>query len=826
MVLLETFLKDLRYAVRLLWKTPVFTLAVTLSLALGIGANTAIFTLINAVLWRTLPVRDPEGLVLLIHSRGTNFEGGFTYQQYRVMREQQGHGFTELAAWSSARLNVSIDGSLEPTTNGQLVSGNYFSLLGVSPIAGRAISMEDDVVPNGHPVAMISYGYWKRRFGLAASVIGRDIAISGTRFTIIGVTPPEFFGLEVGTSPDLFVPVLMQPTVMPDLENLLDRPIIYRTWLQVVSRIAAGATAAQAAAELEPVYNQEVPTLNKFGGPPLPPEKLQVEPAATGISDLRRQFSQPLFILMGIVGIVLLIACANTASLLLARAASRSGEFGVRLALGAGRRRLIRQLLVESVVLALAGGVGGILLAVVATRLLVAYMSAGQTSIVLGLAPDLRVLTFTAVVSLLTGVLFGLTPALRATRIDLTPSLKTVGRSVRGGLRSGKILCVAQVALSLVLLIGAGLFVRSLQKLNGQDSGVDRDRVLIVRVEPRGSDQRNIPGATLRLDRTYRDLLARVSAIGGVRSCSLAQFTPTTLRGNIIPFTLPSGTEQRALVPMIYPSYFKTMGIDVVAGRDFNDADLSPQAPFVAVVNETFARQAFGATPAVGQQLRQRNEMYEIVGVVRDSRYTSVREETPATVYQTFLQTRTGRGQMALYVRASTSPGAVLSQVRQAVQDIDRSLPLFDIHTLAEEMGAVLIRDRLIAMLSTVFSALALLLACVGLYGLLAFSVVQRSAEMGIRMALGANHRDVVWTVMREALVLVAAGVIIGVPTALALGRLASNRISGLLFGLQATDPVTIVAATLLLALMAVAAGYVPARRASRVDPMIALRNE
>jgi predicted permease len=825
MFVLETLVKDLRYATRMLWKSPIFTAAVTLSLALGIGANTAIFSLINAVMWRTLPVNDPETLVLLTHSRGSTFTGGFTYQQYRIMRQQKAE-FSELAAWSSARLNVSVDGSLEPTTDGQLVSGNYFSLLGVSPIAGRTISAEDEVVPNGHPVAMISYGYWKRRFGLSPSVIGRDISISGTRFTVIGITPPEFFGLEVGTSPDLFLPVLMQPTAMPDLENLLDQPIIYRTWLQVVSRIAPGATVAQAVAQLEPVYNQEVPTANKFGGPPLPPERLRVEPAATGISDLRREFSQPLFILMGIVGIVLLIACANTASLLLARTASRTGEFGVRLALGAGRRRLIRQLLVESVVLAVAGGACGVLLAGVATRLLVAYMSAGQTPIVLELSPDLRVLTFTATVSVLTGIFFGLTPALRATRIDLTPSLKSVGRSVRGGLRSGKILCVTQVALSLILLVGAGLFVRSLQKLNGQDSAVDRDRVFIVRVEPRGSDQRNIPGTTARLDRTYRDLLARVAAIGGVQSCSLAQFTPTTLRGNSVPFTLPSGGEQRALVPMIYPNFFATMGIGLVAGRDFNDGDLSPQSPLVAVVNETFARQAFKGAPAVGQQLRLRNDMIEIIGVVRDSRYTSVRDETPPTAYQTFLQTRTGRGQMALYVRTAVSPAVVLGQVRQAVQDIDRDLPLFAIHTLAEEMGAVLIRDRLIATLSTVFSGLALLLACVGLYGLLSFSVVQRTSEMGIRMALGANRADVVWTVMREALLLVAAGVMIGLPAALAVGRLASTRISGLLFGLQATDPLTIAAATMLLALIATGAAYVPARRASLVDPMVALRNE
>ncbi len=826
MPFIESLIQDTGYAVRLLRKSPVFAASVILSLALGIGANTAIFSLIDAVLWRTLPVKDPEGLVLLTHSRGTMFEGGFTFQQYRIMRQQQGRGFTELAAWSPVRLNVSVDGNLEPTTDGQLVSGNYFSVLGVNPIAGRAISPEDDVVPNGHPVAMISYGYWKQRFGLSPSVVGRTIAISGTQFTIIGVAPPEFFGVQVGTAPRLFLPLMMQPTAMPDSENLLDQPILYSPWLQVVTRLVPGSTAAQAVAEMEPIYNQEVPTQNKFGGPPLPPERLALESAATGISGLRRQFSQPLFILMGIVGIVLVIACANTANLLLARSASRSGEFGLRLALGAGRRRLIRQLLVESVVLALAGGVCGVVLAVVATRLLVAFMSAGQTAIVLGLNPDGRMLAFTATVSVFTGLVFGLAPALRATRIDLTPSLKAAGRSVRGRLWSGKILCVVQVALSLVLLIGAGLFVRSLQKLNGQDSGVDRDRVLIVRVEPRGSDQRNIPGTTPRLDRTYRDLQTRVAAIAGVRSCSLAQFTPTALRGNTISFGLPSGGEQRALVPMIYPDFFKTMGIGLVAGRDFNEGDLSPQSPLVAIVNEGFARQAFGAAPAVGQRLKQRNDLIEIVGVVRDSRYTSIRGLTPPTVYQTFLQTRTGRGQMALYVRLSTTPGAVLSQVRQAVQDIDRNLPLFDIHTLAEEMGAVLIRDRLIAMLSTVFSSLALVLACVGLYGLLAFSVVQRRAEMGIRMALGANRRQVMWSVMREALVLVGAGVIVGLPAAMVVGRITSSRLSGLLFRLQSTDSLAIAAASVILVLIAAGAGYVPARRASRVDPLVALHTD
>jgi predicted permease len=419
MSFLQSLAQDFRYAVRVLRKSPGFTAAVTVSLALGIGANTAIFSLIDAVLWRTLPVSDPESLVLLTHGRGESFEGGFSYQQYVAMREQT-RAIPQLAAWSPARLNVSIGGTLEPTIDGQLVSGNYFAMLGVRPVAGRAIGPAEDRLPNGHPVAMISYGYWKRRFALDSSAIGREIAISGTTFTIIGVTPPEFFGLEVGSSADLFLPLMMQPAAMPDMENLLDKPIIYRTWLQLVGRLPAGRSAAQAAAELRQAFLSEVPGGGKFGTT-FSDDALAFVPAATGISSLRAQFSQPLFVLMGIVCIVLLIACANTASLLLARAASRSNEFGMRVALGAGRGRLIRQLLVESVVVATLGGLCGVLLAMGATRLLITYLSAGRSPIALNLRPDLPILAFTAGVSLLTGILFGLAPALRATRSTSRP---------------------------------------------------------------------------------------------------------------------------------------------------------------------------------------------------------------------------------------------------------------------------------------------------------------------------------------------------------------------------------------------------------------------
>jgi predicted permease len=502
----------------------------------------------------------------------------------------------------------------------------------------------------------------------------------------------------------------------------------------------------------------------------------------------------------------------------------------MRLALGASRWRLTRQLLVESILLAILGGVCGILLSRWATQILVAFLSAGRAPIALNLIPDLRVLGFTAALSIATGILFGIAPAMRSTQIELAPALKSLSSLLaggRGGLRPGKILAVAQVALSLLLLIGAGLFVRSLQRLNSQDSGFARESVLIARVEPRGSDQRNIPGTPARLDRIYKNLLLGVESIPGVRSASLAQFTPTKTGG--LPgrqIELPSGEQKTAFVPMVYPNYFITAGIPVLAGRDFNSGDLGENSPPVGVVNESFVRQFFPGESPIGKQFRTSGSLREIIGIVKDSTYSSPRGETPAIVYQPFLQTRTGRGQMALYVRIAVPSGLILPRLREALQNIDRDLPMFEVRTLAEEMDAALIQERLIATLSSFFGIVALLLASIGLYGLLAFAVVQRTSEMGIRMALGARRGDVVRMVMREALLLVVAGIAIGVPAALAGARVASSQVSGLLYGLEATDPLTIAEATLLLASVAMIAGYLPARRASRVDPMVALRNE
>jgi predicted permease len=822
----------------MLRKSPGFTAAVVLSLGLGIGANTAIFTLMDAVMWRMLPVKDPEGLLVAGRQQGGTIETGFTYGEYRLVRDN--NSVANVAGYTTAPINVSVDGPPEPSIQGQLVSGGYFPLLGVNPVIGRAIGADDDRVPNGHPVAMLSHGYWERRFARDPSVVGRTIRLSAMPFTIVGITPPEFFGVEVGTSPDIFLPLMMQPTVMPAFENLLESPIVNRGWIQVIARTKPGISRDQAAAAMDAVFQSQ--EASRSPGPVAqqpPPARVALTPA-TAVSALRRQFSRPLFVLLAMVGLVLLTACANTANLLLARAAARRPEFAMRLALGAGRHRLMRQLLVESVVLAALGGVCGVLLARWATQLLVVYISSGRTPIALNLTPNLRILAFTAAVSVVTGLLFGLAPAWRATRIDLAPALKNV-RSVTRSLRPGRVLSIAQLALSLLLLVGAGLFVRSLEKLNGEDTGL-RQSVVMLRVEPKGSDQRNIPGTSERLNRTYQELIRRAQEIPDVRLASMAQGTPTAPTGGSgAAIKLPSGEQLRVPILMVYPNYFATIGIPMVRGRDFGAGDLAEHAPAVCIVNESFARQVFGGQDPIGKPChtgrrgrllgspegQQRSaEPFQIVGVVKDSRYSNPRGETQPVIYSTFLQTNTGRGQMVLHVRVAGNPGAVVQRIREQVAAVDPAVPMFDVHTLDEEMNAALVQQRLIAMLSGLFSGLALMLACVGLYGLLAFTLVQRTGEIGIRMALGARRGDVVWLVVSEALLLVAAGIAIGVPAALAVARLASSQISGLLFGLEATDPFTIATAAFALASVAAFAAYLPARRAARVDPMVALRTE
>jgi predicted permease len=512
----------------------------------------------------------------------------------------------------------------------------------------------------------------------------------------------------------------------------------------------------------------------------------------------------------------------------------------MRIALGAGRSRLVRQLLVEGLLLAGLGGLCGILLARWATQLLVAYMSSGRTPITLDLSPNPRILLFTTVITAATGLLFGLAPAWRATRVNLVPALKGVRDARARSLKPDRLLAITQIVLSLVLLVAAGLFTQSLRHLNGDDPGGTRQSVVMLRVEPKGSDQRNIPGTSERLDRTYREVIRRAEEIPDVGSASMGQITPTAPTpgaGTLI--RLRSGEQVRVPQVMVYPRYFSTIGIPLVSGRDFGSGDLGEDAPAVCIVNESFARQVFGAENPLGKTCmidrRPRlsgvagdrpEEPYLVVGLVKDSPYNNPRGESRPLIYTTFLQTRTGRGQMVLHVRASGNPGPVAQRIREQVAAVDPTVPMFDVHTLQEEMNAALVQYRLIAMLSSFFGALAMVLACVGLYGLLAFIVVQRRNEVGLRMALGAQRVDITWMMVKDALWLVGIGIALGVPAALAVARVAGSRVSGLLFGVEATDPVTIAAATLVLTIVTAAAAYLPARRAARVDPMLVLRAE
>jgi predicted permease len=813
----ESTAQDIRYAARSMRKSPLFSVIVVLSLALGIGANTAIFSLIDAVMWRMLPVKDPENLLYIGRIEDGVPQTGFSYRQYRAFQDVQ---VAEIAGYSAQRASVTIDGNLEPAADVHLVSGKYFSLLGVAPIAGRAFMTEDDQIPNGHPVVMLSYGYWTRRFDRDPSVIGKTISVSTRPFTVIGITPPEFFGTEVGMAPDLFVPITMQPTIMGASENLLENPIIYSTWIQALARLKPDVSRAQAAAMLEPGYLQNVPPPK--GGRKPPVMKIALNSAATGISTLRHQFSKPLFVLMSVVAIVLLIACSNIGNLFLARAASRRDEFALRLAIGAGRGRLARQLLAESVTLATLGGAAAFAVSYWVKRILLLYISAGRSPVTLDLNPSFRVFAFTAFVAIGTGILLGLVTAVRATRVDLSPALKNSrGPGRQAGPGPHRVLAVVQVALSLVLLAGAGLFARSLGNLDRRVGMLPRDRVLVVRVEPSGSDQRGLNGTLERLHRIYTEMIERISSIPGVQSASLANVSPLKPSSGCCGFRDPA-TGQIRLIPqvMVYPKFFETMNIPIVRGENFRPGDFAPNAAPVVLINETFARTRFSGEDPIGKTLNQAR----IIGIVKDTRYVNLKRETEPVSYMPFLAARTGRGQMILHVRTAIEPAAIVPLIRQEVWKADPVVPQFDVHTLGEEIDSVLVHERLLSTVSMWLGGMALLLASVGVYGLVAFTVTERESEVGIRLALGAMRRNVVWMILKQAFALGLTGVVLGGAAAIALTYLGAAWFDGLLFELKPTDAETILGAAAVLLIVVAIAAYLPARRASLVDPMSALR--
>jgi len=835
----DEMFQDMRYGLRMLLKTPGFTLAAALSLTLGIGANTAIFSLIDAVLLKSLPVQEPEKLLLFGKGKDVGWIGGFpnrswdvfSYPFYREVRRRN-KVFSDVAA--SLSMTWSVHGAVN--TSGasgemvrigvQLVSGSYFSTLGVHAGLGRVITDADDQVAGAHPVAVLSHDWWESQLGGDTAVIGRTVTIDKVAYTIIGVAPREFFGTTVGQAPDMWIPLAMQAQLPPG--HWKGREDEDHQELYLIARLKNGVSAEQASAEVNLLFKQ---SLQERAGAQASTERLQdiqrayieLTPVGRGISALRGKFSFSLQVLMAVVGIVLLIACANLANLLLARATARQKEFAVRMALGAGRARLVRQLLTESVLLASLGAAAGIFLAWRLSHLLVLMASTGLRPLPLDVTPNARILGFTLLTSLLSALVFGTAPALRAARIEPNSSLKGGKGSAQSASRSrfGKALVVAQVALSLLLLVGAGLFVRTLINLQNLPSGFNQQNVMLFYVDTTTTDYK---GA--QLNALLREVEERVKAKPGVQAVSFSAYFFNQGAWTSSMFTRDQNLPERqsGLVSnkAVGQDYFTTMGIRLLQGRVFGPQD-TEKSQQVAVISETTAQRFFPNSSPIGRRfgrLPERSEQFEIIGVVKDAKDMSLTEEWRPIAY--FPYSQSGEPMSNLVVRYSGSPEAVIQQARQAIREVNRNLPIDGVVSLSEHISRSLAQQRLVARLAAFFGMFALSLACVGLYGVLSYAVARRTNEIGIRMALGARRRDVVWLVLREALTLVVAGVVIGLLASLAATRTASS----LLFGLRPNDPPTIAAATLLLLVVAALAGYLPARRASRVDPMTALREE
>src|SRR6266540_3428663 len=830
-------MNDFKFAFRQLLKNPGFTAVAVLTLALGIGANTAIFSLVDAVLLKRLPVKNPGQLVLLRHADSRATITQFPYDTYKQFRDQN-QVFSGVLAYYPLRLTVSVGDQPEPAVAGQLVSGNYYSVLGVNAAVGRTIVPDDDRAPGESPVCVISYNYWQRRFAGDPAIVGKTVQLGGASFTIVGVTPPEFFGLEVGSSMDISIPLMMHSQGTPGVESVANSG---RYVLTLMWRLLRGDTIQQAHAGLGALYRQMVAVYasqpGKRSRESWLEERLVFESGGQGLSELRRQFSRPLLVLMIVVVLVLLVACANVAGLLLARAVTRRKEIAIRLALGGGRLRLGRQLLTESILLGALGGLFGLLFAHWGSRLLLPLLSQGEIPAQLNLHPDARVLGFAIVVSVLTGMVFGLAPAFWATRVDLNSAIKNdasdlaSGSSSRAGhLTFGKLFVVSQVALSLLLLIGAGLFMRSLQKLQRVDGGFARENVLVMKLEPVGSERKSP-----RLAARYDELLRQVRTIPGVQSASLVGYSPMSRREWLVMgdnpqgrsplsvqgYTPEHGEDMRIHWMQVHPNSFATLGIPLVAGRDFGPQD-NRQSQWVAVINESMARRFFGNENPIGRRFSIYTGEIEIIGVAKDVKYTSLREQGRPMFYLSFFQPGTSRGQMTLIVRTAGDPMSVAIATQREARALDPAMPMFEVETLAAQLDASLVQERLVATLSSVFGLLALLLACIGLYGVMAFDVTSRTREIGVRMALGASAQRVVWMTLGETLRLVGTGVVIGLCASLA----ATRWVKSLLFGLQPHDPLTIGLAVLVLLAVAAVAGLLPARRAARVDPMVALRHD
>ena len=827
---------DVQLAIRGLRRNPLFSIVAILSLALGIGANTAIFTLVDQIVLRKLPVRAPDELVMLYQQgphMGSNMGSRMhSYPMCRDFREKAAP-LSEVLCRRLVSASMSADDETE-RVEAELVSGNYFSMLGVKPALGRVFnSQEDDQVYQGHPVVVLSYDYWVRRFASDPRVVGKTVRVNDHAMTIVGVSARGFAGLDPAESPQIRVPILMKPIMMPEQAwiHMNDRRV---RWVQVFARVAPGFSAATAQPGLQALflqlrqYEMTLPAAAKWSDymrKQFMTGRLRVEPAAMGYSDLRNEFSTPLVVLMGMVGLVLLIACANVANLLIARAFMRQKETAVRLSLGASRGRLARQFLTESLVLSGAGGLAGLGLAALLTHGLLQLAPSGGQPQLISAAPDVRILAFTIGLTFVTALVFGLLPALGATRPQPWTTLKdTVGSiaGARGSLFLRKGLVVGQVALSFLLLFGAGLFARSLQNLQSTPTGVELDNLVTFQVSPslNGYDDE-------RATQFYGALLDHVRSAPGVKSAGMA--TVPILHGwewdssmSVEGHRPVEGEDMQAFMNAVSPDYFETMQIPLLEGRDFTRVD-ARKDPTVVIVNRKFAEHFFPGGRAVGKHVGfgggpDTKLNMEIVGIVGDALY----EGPHTSVHRQAFVPNWGRNTGTFYVRTAASSESAFGQVRRDVKALDAALPVYEMKTVQGQLDETLLSDRLTALLSAGFGVLATLLAAVGLYGVMAFVVARRRKEIGVRLALGARPGRVVWLVMREVLLLLAIGLAVGVPAGLASARF----VSSLLYGIEPRDPWIAGVTVLLLSLVAAAAGLIPARRASRIDPILALRCE
>jgi predicted permease len=868
---LQHLSRDLRYAWRGLVRSPLFTLVALASIALGIGANTAIFTLVDEVLLRTLPVKAPEQLVLFTGSRnhyGSNSGGNMLsfamYEDFRESFVDRGNAtapprinpplpnpaptpkiLTGIFARRAVAMNVGIDGQTERVP-GEIVSGAFFQVLGVAAAIGRVITPDDERERHGTPIAVLSYDYWRTRFGADPGVIGRNITVNNHVLTIVGVSQSGFDGVDIGYVPSLRVPVTMKAEMTPNWDVMDDRR---SRWVNVFARLKPGVTQEGALAAMQPYFHgllaQEVlmpafSNTSAYTRSEFLKGQMNLLPASQGRSPIRQQLSQPLWLLLGIVAGVLLIACANVASLLIARATARQKEIAVRLALGASRGRIVGQLLVESVLLAAIGGLLGLAVASWTTKFLLGFLPTSETPHVITGAMDYRVLAFNFALSLVTGLLFGLIPALRSTKPNLAPTLKdSVGSIIGGGVRFRKALVVAQVTISILLLVSAGLFVRTLRNLRLLDLGLRADQMIAFNLSPAAVGYSNE-----RIPPFYKMLVERMKAQPGVQNVAFASMG--LLEGNewdstmsIEGYQAKPGENMGPYCNSISPGYFRTLGIPLLRGREFDARDegaVPNPTPNTndgrgngyksAIVNESFATHYFGDTDPIGRHIGFGGNPgdptpLEIVGVVKDSKYTNVRDEIPRTVFFPLLEERTPSS-IVMYARTNGDAASAFGAAQRTVRELDPNIPVYNLRTLERQIDRSLVVERFVATLSTAFGVLATLLAVIGLYGVMAYTVARRTREIGVRMALGALPRDVIWLVMREVLMLVGVGIAIGLAAAWGLRQFVSSQ----LYGISASDPLTVIAAATILAAVALLAGYIPALRATRVNPTRALRYE